>query len=268
MKLGRHLYRHALVAFAIAIFFTNVSDYTERYGAIPLFWIFVFGVVSLPAILSGIARGKITIPPLVWWCAGYLVISMVSFYASSQDENAFQEVQTRFISTIFLMLTLIAFAKPAYQRLAQKWIAGAVLLATALNLYELFNPLTFSTIPGRSSGLYTNVNQSGAALVLGLILSYQVIPDRLKLAYVAITAVGVIPTFSRAAMLGWLIVVGYFFIRAGLAAQLRQLAIISVACIGLLYSPLGRHSAVAAGSRRAEPEHYRAGCLFHRRTQR
>ena len=113
-----------------------------------------------------------------------------------------------------------------------------MLLATALNIYELFNPLTFSTIPGRSSGLYSNVNQSGAALVLGLILSYQVIPDRFKMAYVLITAAGVIPTFSRSAMIGWLLVVAYFFIRAGFRAQIRRLAILATICIGVLVSPL------------------------------
>ena len=56
---------------------------------------------------------------------------------------------------LFLVLAMIVFSDIDEQRLAQKWIAGAVLLATALNIYELFNPLTFSTIPGRSSGLYS-----------------------------------------------------------------------------------------------------------------
>ena len=59
-----------------------------------------------------------------------------------------------FVSVLFLILAMIAFSRlEREQRLAQKWIAGAVLLATALNIYELFNPMTFSTIPGRSSGL-------------------------------------------------------------------------------------------------------------------
>jgi hypothetical protein len=164
-------YKHFLVVFAVAIFFTNMSDFTGKYGLIPLVWIAVFAALSGPAILHGLATSRIPVRPIVYWCAVYVAISIAWYYHSPQDEFAFQEVQTRIVSVIFLVLAMIAFSGAEEQRLAQKWIAGAVLLATALNIYELFNPLTFSEIPGRSSGLYSNVNQSGAALVLGLILS-------------------------------------------------------------------------------------------------
>jgi hypothetical protein len=231
-------YRRFLVVAAVLIFFTNIADFTVKYGLIPLVWIGVFAALSAPAILLGLGGARIPIRPVVWWCAFYLLISIASYYHSPQDEFAFQEVQTRIVSVIFLVLAMIVFSGAEEQRLAQKWIAGAVLLATALNIYELFNPMTFSTIPGRSSGLYNNVNQSGAALVLGLILSYHVIPDRFKMAYVGITALGVIPTFSRSAMIGWMLVVGYFFIRAGFRAQIRRLAILAVVCVGVLFSPI------------------------------
>ena len=231
-------YRQALVAFAVLVFFTNISDFTVQYGLIPLVWIGIFTALAAPAIVHGMAGNRIPVRPIVWWCVFYVGLSIVSYYWSPQDEFAFQEVQTRIISVIFLILTMIVFSRPEEQRLAQKWIAGAVLLATALNIYELFNPLTFSNIPGRSSGLYSNVNQSGAALVLGLILSYQVIPDRFKLAYVGITALGVIPTFSRSAMIGWMLVVLYFFARAGIKVQIRRLVTVTVVCLGLTFSPL------------------------------
>ena len=231
-------YRKFLVIFAVGIFFTNIADFSIKYGLIPLLWIGLFAVVSAPAVLSGLAYSRIPVQPIIFWSAFYVAISILWYYHSPQDEFAFQEVQTRIVSVIFLVLALIVFNGPDLQRLAQKWIAGAVLLATALNIYELFNPMTFSTIPGRSSGLYNNVNQSGAALVLGLILSYQVIPDRFKMAYVGITALGVIPTFSRSAMIGWMLVVGYFFVRAGFRAQIRRLSILAVVCVGVLFSPL------------------------------
>ena len=231
-------YKRFLVVFAVAVFFTNLSDFTGKFGLIPLVWIGIFAALSAPAILHGLFEPRIPVRPIIYWCAFYIAISIAWYYHSPQDEFAFQEVQTRIISVVFLILAMIGFSGVDDQRLAQKWIAGAVLLATALNIYELYNPLTFSEIPGRSSGLYSNVNQSGAALVLGLILSYQVIPDRLKMAYVGITALGLIPTFSRSAMIGWLLVVAYFFMRAGFRAQLRRLAILTMVCLGVLFSPL------------------------------
>ncbi len=231
-------YRHFLVFFAVAVFFTNIASYSQKFGLIPLFWIVMFAGMCAPLILSRLNEGHIQMRPVVLWGIAYLLISVFWYYRTDQDAVAFQEVQTRFVSVIFLVLMLIVFSGEREQRLARCWIAGAVLLATALNVYELFNPLTFSTIPGRSSGLYSNVNQSGAALVLGLILSYQVIPDRFKVAFVTITAIGVLPTFSRSSMIGWVLVVAFFFVRAGIVAQFRRIATFTVVAVVLVYSPL------------------------------
>lgn len=232
------LYRRAMVVFAVLIFFTNISDYTMRYGIIPLAWIGLFCALSVPALMNGIAVNRVPMRPVVWWAAAYLALSFAWFYGSPQDDFAFEEVQKRVLSVIVLVLALIVFGRKQEQELAQRCIAFAVLLATALNVYELFNPLTFSSIPGRSSGLYTNVNQSGAAIVLGLILSYRIVPDRLKVAFIGITAAGLIPTFSRSAMIGWALVVAYFFLRAGVAAQIRRTLILSGVSILLVFSPV------------------------------
>jgi hypothetical protein len=139
---------------------------------------------------------------------------------------------------MFLGLLLFAFARPSEQRTARIAVAFAVLLGVALNVYELFNPLTFSSIPGRSSGLYTNVNQSGAALILGMIIAYGVVPARLRMLFVSVTAIGIVTTFSRAAILGWLIVVLYFALRSGLGiVQIRRIILLCAVVFGFLVSP-------------------------------
>lgn len=232
------LYRHALVFLAVAIFFTNIADYSQRFGVIPLAWIVLFGALSAPLILGAIGSGRAELRPVLLWCVGFLIISIVWYYGTAQDALAFQEVQTRFVSVIFLALMLMAFSGEREQNLARGWIAGAVLLASMLNVYELFNPMTFSSIPGRSSGLYSNVNQSGAALVLGLILGYKVIPDRFKFAFVAITAIGIIPTFSRSSMIGWLLVAAFLFARAGIKVQARRIFVMTFVGILVVYSPI------------------------------
>jgi O-antigen ligase len=39
-------------------------------------------------------------------------------------------------------------------------------------------------------------------------------------------------------MIGWMLVVGYFFIRAGFRAQIRRLGILTLVCVGVLFSPI------------------------------
>ena len=103
-------YKHFLVVFAVALFFTNMADFTEQYGVIPLAWIAVFAVLSGPAILHGLATSRITVRPIVYWCAFYVVISIAWYYHSPQDEFAFQEVQTRIVFHFLVSCEVVVFS--------------------------------------------------------------------------------------------------------------------------------------------------------------
>jgi cytochrome c oxidase subunit IV len=232
-------YRKVLAVLGVAIFFTNFSGFTEQFGLIPLIWIALYAGLCGPLMLHGLMTQAIPIRPVVWWGALYLVISILWFYRTNQDAFAYQQVQTRVLSVIFLLLSLVVYSGKDAVRAGRIAIVWAVVLATALNVYELFNPMTFSDIPGRSSGLYYNVNQSSAALVLGLILGYHVLSPSLRLPFIVVTALGIIPTFSRAGILAWLLVIAFFVLRAGFGvAQIRRVLALTTVVIALLISPV------------------------------
>lgn len=232
-------YRSAVVFISVAIFFTNFADYSQKFGMIPLYWIVFLGALTAPLAIPAIAELRLSIPPLVIWAAGYLLVTIFWYFPSVQTGASFQDLQLRTLSMMVLVMMIFLYSRPEDQYIARVAIAFAVLLAIGLNVYELFNPLTFSEIPGRSSGLYTNVNQSGAALMLGMILAYGIVPQRLRMLFVALTAVGIITTFSRAAILGWILVVLYFAFRSGMGvAQLRRIFILCVVVFAFLVSPL------------------------------
>jgi len=232
-------YRTLLAVVAVALFFTNVSNYTERFGVIPLAWIGLYAGLCVPVVVHGLFTSRVPIRPLVWWGGGFLLISLLSFYRSPQDAFAYEEVQLRVLSVIFLVLSLVVFGDAAAQRAGRVAVAAATMLAVGLNLYELFNPQTFSTVVGRAAGLYGNSNQSAAALVLGLILGYGVVPGWARAPFVMATAAGIVPTFSRSGILAWLLVVAFFMLRAGISlAQLRRVLAVAALVVGLLVSPL------------------------------
>jgi len=75
--------------------------------------------------------------------------------------------------------------------------------------------MTFSDVLGRSAGLYASPSMAGEALVLGMILSVTVLERRYRGSFVLLTGVGILTTFSRGGILGWLIaVMGLMFVRA------------------------------------------------------
>jgi len=232
-------YRTLLAVIAVALFFTNLSSYTEQFGVIPLAWIGLYAGMCVPVVLHGLFTSQVPIRPLVWWGGSYVLVSLLWFYRSPQDAFAYDEVRLRVLSMIFLVLSLVVFGDAAAQRAGRVAIALATMLAVGLNVYELFNSQTFSTVVGRSAGLFGDSNQSAAALVLGLILAYAVVPGWARMPFVAATAVGIIPTFSRSGILAWLLVVAFIMLRAGLGvAQLRRVAAVTALVVGLLVSPL------------------------------
>ncbi|MGH2550251.1 MAG: O-antigen ligase family protein [Thermomicrobiales bacterium] len=232
-------YRTFLVVFSVLVFFTNFDQYTEQYGIIPLYWIFATIVLFAPIMLLAVLNQPIHISPIVWWCIGFLVLTSLWYYRSQQAENNYQAVQTRYLSVIFIVLMLFLLADDDNRLLARKLAVVAMLIGASLNIYELFNPMTFSKIAGRSTGLFANANQSGQGVVMAMIVGFGVLPPKWRPVLLIIGIAGVLPTFSRSGMLAWGAAVIALYLCQGLhLREVRRLLIIPIVIIAFAYSPL------------------------------
>lgn len=225
-------YRKFLVLFAVGIFYTSFADFTETHGVNALTWIMLMGALTAPVLLHAAFTSRYQWQPLIVWALGYLLISIVWYFPALQDASAYRQLRLRFLSMIFMCLMLFVFNRPEEQRFARYCVAAGVLVGVSTNIYELFHPMTFSPTPGRSMGLYSNINQSGCALMLGMIVSQPALPKRLRLPFSLIAAAGIVTTFSRGAILGWIVVMGFWAVRGGLRpAQIGRVLVV----LGLLF---------------------------------
>ncbi|MGA9774278.1 MAG: O-antigen ligase family protein [Blastocatellia bacterium] len=204
-------YPRILAAAAVMIFFTNLDVYlfnAELTKMAPLYLIAAFALAAAPLYLS---KGSLLIigqSPVARWCYGFFMITCLWFlFQPSQSEIAWQELRTRTLSLAFMLILLSVFSSSEVQIWARRAIFAMVLLGVGLNVYELFNPQTFSSVLGRSAGLYVNPNQAGVALILGMILTITLVPQRYRLLFAVIVGAGVLFTFSRSAIVGWVICV-------------------------------------------------------------
>lgn len=238
LRIGGDVYRKLCVILAVGVFFSNFANFTEKWGIIPLYWIIGMLALAGPLLATGAMSERIPVRPLMIWSAGFLVFSMVWYFPSVQDARAFQEVQTRILSIIFLLVILFLVSRPEEQRLARIVVALTTLLGVGLNIYEVFNPLTFSKIPGRSSGLFENSNQSGAGIMLGMIIAYGIVPPKLRVPFVSLAGIGIVTTFTRAAMLGWILVMMFWLVQSGISVQkVRTLVLFAALGFGFVASP-------------------------------
>jgi hypothetical protein len=209
-------YQCSLAVLTVLLFFTNLDIYLERAGILniePLHWIILLIVASIPLALSLSTRKKFLPQGLIRFCGGYFVISLFYFWLFLSTQDAFQTLKDRILSIIFMLLTMLVFSK---FYIVQLWTRYAILVISQLNLfnnlYELCNPLAFNGLneTGRPAGFYVDSNSSGDALILSMIFGIDLVNPKYRVPFVLLIGLGVFITFSRGALLGWLILMIFF----------------------------------------------------------
>jgi hypothetical protein len=109
-------------------------------------------------------------------------------------------------------MAFIFSRNPTIHYLTRWAIFLAVLITVFNSIYEFFNPAAFNALGngGRVTGFYLNPNSNGCALILGMIFSVSILQPIYRLPFVYLVGIGVFLTFSRGAILGWLITVIIF----------------------------------------------------------
>ena len=152
---------------------------------------------------------------LNWWIVFYLCVILFWFILPHNDFSI-GELQRKILSiaSIFIFMVFI-FYDDENTSTVMKAILFTTLISIFNNIYEFINPFAFFSIDsnvgvfGRSAGFYKNPTISGGAIVLGTILSIEIIPKIYRTWFLILSFVGIFLTFSRAAIIGFLLV--YFF---------------------------------------------------------
>jgi O-Antigen ligase len=234
------VYRNTLVVIAVAVFYSNLHEYLHRaYEAgVPWHWVLAFIILSLPLLARQVITSDILQLPIVAWCAGYAWITIIWFIMGSQSEMSWQEVRWRILAIFEILCFLALFMDAKAIRFAQHALVVAVHIGTVINVYELFVPMSFSNVSGRSAGLYVNPNTSAEALVLGMILGITVLPVWYRGGFILFTGIGVFATYSRAGLIGWLIAVtGLMLGRFIGVRQLVRTGLIALLLVGVALLP-------------------------------
>lgn len=253
-QIGKHrknnflFYCHCTLAIsAVLIFFTSLDVYLWESVKLvaPVTFIYIFiAAVLLLILIAKFSKVRYGIPiELVIWCICYAAISSFSFllllsFPTYSEETGIQQLRTRILSEVFLVVMFLVFSKyPKVQTLTRLVICLAVLLAVFNNLLEFIDPLAFGGLnnTGRAAGFYINPNITGCALMLGMIFGIGALPQKLRIFYASIVLAGVVMTFSRGAMFGWLVVMGIFYKSELISRKQSLIWIVSILGISFLF---------------------------------
>ncbi len=233
-------YQSMLAVLAIAIFFTNISHFVFYKGwsffGPPKIWVIGFVILSIPLIVSQTFNWSLRQWPLLFWCAGYVLLSLVGFFMAPDSEMAWQELRLRAQTVLLLLSLLFVFAHPTALLWASRMVAVCVVAAVLINVFEIFNPMVINDSIGRSAGFYLNPNQAGLALVVGMVLSLPIVGGRYRGLFILLVIVGMVTTISRAGLLVLCLAIGLsLFWRAVKVKQIATAGMLGVVLVvGLL----------------------------------
>lgn len=220
----RLYYQYALATAFVLAFFTNFDVYLNYAIGTPhpKILIIVFGVTSIPLFLSFSTRINYVSKYLFFWICGYLFISLTSFllYANYQPIASYEELRTRLLSAFFMLLSVLIFSCPR----VQLWVRYEILVITFMNvitnIYSLFFPDTFVTIvddqsvleTSRATGFYVDANRATSVLILGIVLSINILPLKYRFPFILIIFMGAFVTFSRSGIISFLVVISILIV--------------------------------------------------------
>lgn len=191
------------------------------YGSYAHQFFFVEGMTSIKPLYfhlftMGVAVTCIILKPsdsignipslLMLWLWVFLINSIICFLYSTQSEVAEQALVESFSTTILLFSYLILLQTSNALNIARFALFCVVIFSVIMNGIDFFAPM-WTKIPGRAAGLYVNPTISGSMLVVAMVVSIPLVPQKLRLFYCSFVGLGVFITFSRGPWLFWLIAV-------------------------------------------------------------
>lgn len=224
-------YRWLLAVVLVGVFYTNLPDYVffNRGILVPYLWVLGFAVLALPMVIHQLLTGDIVKSPLAAWCFLYIFVTIV-WFMPAQSDIAWQEVRWRALTVLELAMFLVLVTSSQMNRQIRVLLVVGVLVGVAINVYELFVPLSFSPILGRSAGFYMNPTTSSFALVGGMICAVTVLPSSYRAVFILLVGVGVFTTFSRGGLLAWAVAAVGFV----MSNQVRSREMLRGLFVGLL----------------------------------
>ena len=228
-------YQYILSIIATFLFFSDLPDYlfvAPLIPIVPLVWIGAIAFLSLPFIKKAASIPK----PIVGWMCFYLLISLLSLMTVSADEISLTDFRSKVLSVLFIVMMYAIYQQKSITQVKYT-IFAVMLMSVGNNLFELLNPRVFTEANvGRPAGFYVDPNKTGCALMLAMLLSLTVIKKRYRWISILVAGIGIMATFSRGAILGWLICTVLLVIGRVICEQRRKVLIPAIVLIFLLIS--------------------------------
>ncbi len=228
-------YQYVLSIITAFLFFSDFPDWLLAAPIVPinpLSWIMVFAVLAIPFYKKLANLPK----PLLAWMLFYVGIALLSLMTVSADEISFTDFRSKVLSVLFIALMYVIFQQRSINQV-KCTILFVLFMSVCNNMMELLNPRMFAeSNVGRPAGFYIDPNKTGCALMLMMLLSVNIVKKPYRWIILLVAGIGIMATFSRGAIIGWVICTLLLIFGRVVCEQRRKVIVPIVIFIVLLVS--------------------------------
>ncbi|MBX3655505.1 MAG: O-antigen ligase family protein [Ramlibacter sp.] len=185
--------------------------YTKNLGPAPKYWLLAFSTSGGLLFLRYFFKKTMIGSPVVVWLLAYVFMSLLWLALSPYPDAA--EYGFSLVIATFLMITmaLMAFVwMPEANKVLTPLLLTILILGICSVIWEMIDPAAFvnvgSGIIGRAAGFYQNPNSAALAFVMLFMLLIPRVSRAFTIWIALATLLGIALTFSRGALVVWLLV--------------------------------------------------------------
>lgn len=201
-------------------FFTNFIVFGYLKSLIPLAPVYSVALIFFITIGVSLYENsfdKIIFNKLIGWIFFYvtlvLIFAVYGYFAGVRLDVIQEKLVELLLCVMTMLIVLFIFNNESQFKSGVLAIVISIFLGVLFILIDLFNPLSFSELIGRGSGMYLNANYAGASLLIGLIYVSGKVRESLFLFLLLLVGLGVFATFSRTAIAFYLLYIVVIFWR-------------------------------------------------------
>lgn len=193
--------------------FINIFFYLNFAGILPIpEYQIHFLVLTLLASIYLIKKKEIFISKTLFlWIVFYFFVNTIYLIAAGFGSNIYQFYPIIIMNIIvFLSFSLLCNFDNDKLLVSRKGIAIGTIMGVILLLVDFTIPGFFvisdNSVAGRAIAMYANSNFAAIVLILGMILSIDIVNKNFRFYYILVIFMGILVTFSRSGLLIFILI--------------------------------------------------------------
>ena len=238
------LYEVAVLVVVLCLGYLDIPNYISQLNASfqPKYFYYAFFVGVAPLLVLRF-RSLISyiISPFSLWALGYITLNIIHLLLALIDgEQSRADIigtKIQFASLAVALGFACSITRTASYERIFPFLAVLIPITVIVDFLHpgVFYPLgTEGTVPGRAAATFLNANKAGEAMLLTLLLAIPVLRPLYRALLLFLVGAGVILTFSRGTILGWMLLWSYLVLRRGVPKYTFSVSLLALGVLPML----------------------------------